>query len=263
MATTRSPASSARAKPQHTLPAPETPQSSCQAHPGYTRDEEIPTPLLRLPLRVRIYFPPCYDERSEQRYPVLYLFHGRYASLEQWQRLGLAESMERLIAAGEIAPFLVVMPEDRYVGQADEKRFPQAIAKVLVPFVDETYRTLAKREYRAVGGVSRGAGWAVHLVFTHWELFSKAGAHSPALFYEDAPHLETWIAAIPQDARPSLFIDVGERDVAEILDSARTLVKAANTYQLDHEWRFFFGYHSEEYWRRHLELYLRWYAQGW
>ena len=106
--------------------------------------------MLRTPLQFRVYLPPCYDEEPERRYPVLYLFHGQSYNDDQWDRLGVDETSDRLIAAGEIPPLIVVMPFERYGGQPTDTHFSQAITDILLPYIDQIYRTIPDRRHRAV-----------------------------------------------------------------------------------------------------------------
>ena len=117
---------------------------------------EFSTVLLPEPMVYRIYLPPCYDEQPELAYPVLYLIHGQTYTDTQWDRLGVPEIADRLIAAGEVAPFIVVMPRDRVWREPAEDHFGMAVEQSLIPWVDEHYRTIPDRAHRAVGGLSRG-----------------------------------------------------------------------------------------------------------
>ena len=36
-----------------------------------------------------------------------------------------------------------------------------------------------------------------------------------------------------------------------------------NQRGIPHEWYLFSGYHNEDYWSEHLEMYLRWYSRTW
>jgi enterochelin esterase-like enzyme len=230
---------------------------------GRVEISSLPTDLLRLPLDYRVYLPPCYDQSPEKSYPVLYLIHGQSYSDDQWDRLGVDETADALIASGELPPFLIVMPRDRYGGQPTENNFAEVVLKELIPQIDSTYRTLADRDHRAVGGLSRGAGWAVHLAITHPEMFSALGAHSPAIFYTDAQMMRTWLDEIPVEALPRIYIDLGDKDRPEITDVSNWFADLLNQRSIPHEWHLFTGYHTEEYWSAHVEQYLRWYAQDW
>lgn len=235
----------------------------CTATRGKIVTAELDTDLLRLPLQFRVYLPPCYAGEPDRRYPVLYLFHGQSSTDDQWDRLGADETADRLIAAGQIPPLLIVMPYDRYGGQPTETNFSQAIVELLIPYIDDTYATEADRRHRAVGGLSRGAGWSVHFAAAHWKLFGKFGAHSPAVFHTDAPRLRTWLDQIPAGSYPRAYVDIGDKDRPEITRSALWLEALLDEYDLPHEWHLFAGYHAEEYWSEHLEGYLRWYTADW
>ena len=219
--------------------------------------------LLKDPLDYRVYLPPCYEESPEQRFPVLYLVHGQSYNDDQWDRLEADETAGRLIATGEIAPLILVMPRDRTWTQPEEDRFGQAVVEDLIPYIDEHYRSLPDRSHRAVGGLSRGAGWAVHLGLSHWELFGAFGAHSAATFWTDAAQFRTWLNEIPTDSLPRIYLDAGDRDRPEILDAARRFEELLTELAIPHEWYLFPGYHDEAYWTAHTEKYLRWYAAPW
>lgn len=260
-------------QPSHTArpmrPRTATPSPTASAYPaclqqgGRIETGQLATELLRLPLDYRLYLPPCYDQLPQQRYPVLFLIHGQSFTDDQWDRLGADEAADRLIAAGQIAPLIIVMPRDRYGGQPTENNFARVIVEELLPYLDRTYRTLPDRQHRAVGGLSRGAGWAVHLAIAHWQLFGALGAHSPAIFHTDAQQMRTWLAAIPPEQMPRIFIDIGDRDRPEIMDSAVWFEQVLNEKDIPHEWYLFSGFHAEEYWAAHVEQYLLWYAQEW
>jgi enterochelin esterase-like enzyme len=235
----------------------------CWKEGGSLEVNSLATDLLRLPLDYRLYLPACYDQQPERRYPVLYLIHGQNYSDDQWDRLGADEAADRLIAAGEIPPLIIVMPRDRYGGQPSENNFARVIVEELRPFIDENYRTVEDREYRAVGGLSRGGGWAVHLAITQWEIFGALGAHSPAIFYDDAQRMRVYLDAIPSEAMPRIYMDIGDKDRPEIMGAALWFEELLNQRGIPHEWYLFSGYHAEDYWRDHLESYLRWYAKPW
>ncbi len=57
-----------------------------------------------------IYLPPGYEE-SGKRYPVLYMLHGLGGHREEWIVYGLIGMIDQQIRFGNIAPFIVVLPQ--------------------------------------------------------------------------------------------------------------------------------------------------------
>jgi enterochelin esterase-like enzyme len=213
------------------------------------------------PQEYLIYLPPCYDEMPDLRYPVLYLLHGQTYNDDQWVRLGAVEVMDRLFLKEDVSPFIIVFPDDRYWNVEAGPGFGQRLVDHLMPYIDQNYRSLADREHRAIGGMSRGAGWALRLGLRRWELFGTLGLHSLAAFGDDRPFLRNWLEAIPPEKWPEIFIDTGEND-SELgfnLLFENTLTQLG----IPHEWHLYPGAHDEAYWEAHAEEYLRWYAEGW
>lgn len=244
-------------------PTPTPTALRCWTQGGRIEQRELRSELLNLPLEFRVYLPPCYDQQPERTYPALYLIHGQSFNDDQWDRLGADEAADALIAAGEAEPFLIVMPRDRVWSQPTEDRFGEALVQDLIPWIDAQYRTKAEREYRAVGGLSRGAGWAVHLGFSHWEYFGAIGAHSLPVFWTDLPHLRDWMDSIPPGSMPRIYMDLGDKDRPQISKSAIWFEELLTERDIPHEWHLYPGYHEEAYWSAHLEEYLRWYARDW
>ena len=251
-------------QPSFTLTFTPSPANEiCWRQGGRIETDQIRTGLLRLPLEFRVYLPPCYDQHQSHRFPVLYLIHGQNYNDDQWDRLGVDEIADELIATGEVPPFIVIMPRDRVWSQPSEDKFGQAVMEALLPLIDTNYRTLAERRYRAVGGLSRGAGWAVHLGLSHWESFGAIGAHSLPVFYSDLPFIKKWLDSIPPDSLPRIYLDLGDKDRFQITRSAEWFEALLTQKNIPHEWHLYPGYHEEAYWQAHLEEYLRWYGEGW
>ncbi len=248
--------------PTQTLTPSPTPLA-CWGNPGRLEHSSLSSDLLRLPMEYSVYLPPCYDEQLERRYPVLYLIHGQNYNNDQWDRLGADETADRLIASREVVPFLIVMARDRSWAQPTEDNFGRVLADELIPSIDLDYRTLPGREQRAVGGLSRGAGWAVHLGLSRWQLFGAIGAHSLPVFWTDTAHIRTWLDEIPPAALPRIYLDIGDKDRLSIMESAVWFENLLNEEGIPHEWHLYPGYHEEAYWEAHVEEYLRWYAAGW
>lgn len=224
---------------------------------------EFSTVLLPDPLIYRIYLPPCYDEEPSRKFPVLYLIHGQTFSDTQWDRLGVPESADRLIASGEVSPFIVVMPRDRVWTEPTVDNFGLAVEQSLIPWIDEHYRTIPDRANRAIGGLSRGAAWAVHIGFSNWNKFIRVGVHSGFVFHSDVQPIYLWLNSIPEGMAPLVYMDIGNDDRPDISTGSKWLEDLLTKFDITHEYHMFVGEHEEDYWRAHIDDYLRWYTSDW
>ena len=66
------------------------------------------------------------------------------------------------------------------------------------------------------------------------------------------------MSAVGHDRKGSAVGDA-DRELKSIRDFEETLTRG-NYF---HEYHFYSGDHSEDYWGRHVEEYLRWYVQAW
>lgn len=251
--------------PTHSPPAilPSPTPFVCRQRQGRIQQDQVSTDFLRYPIDFRVYLPPCYDQEPDRRYPVLYLLHGQSYNDDQWERLGADEAANELIYHGEASPFIIVMPRYRIWYQPDEHNFGVALVEVLIPLVDSSYRTLPDRQNRAIGGLSMGAAWALHLGLSQWELFGVIGLHSLALFSIDSPRIPGWLDSIPTPQLPRIYIDIGDKDTKALIDSTIWFEETLTKKNIPHEWYLFSGYHEEKYWQEHTRQYLRWYTQDW
>jgi enterochelin esterase family protein len=150
-----------------------------------------------------VYLPPGYDEQTKTRYPVLYLQHGGGEDETGWVRQGRANFiLDNLIADGSSKPMIVVMAYGyaRRAGQpapdlslprdsAERMKamqdmtaaFEADVKEALIPFVDQTFRTIADREHRAMAGLSMGGMQTFHVTLGNLDLFSHIGGFSGAM----------------------------------------------------------------------------------
>jgi enterochelin esterase-like enzyme len=239
-----------------TLAAEVTPTAEpCRDTGGIVASLSLTPTLLNYPLDARVYLPPCYAA-SDQRYPVLYLIHGLNSTENEWIDLGVVTTTDRMIGDGEIQPLIIVMPRDRL-----DDRLDAAFVTDLIPYIDGNYRTLADREHRAIGGMSRGAGWALHLGLHYPDKFSRIGAHSPAVWYGDENNIFEWTWHLPRDLAPQIYIDIGDNDT--LYNSAAWLHQIFTWFKVKHTYVIQPGAHAAEYWSQHLPDYLRFYTADW
>lgn len=238
-------------------PIPTATPLGCLTQPGSMQSGSLDS--IKPPQQFLIYLPPCYSELPEARYPVLYLLHGQTSTEDQWVNMGAPAVADSLIHSGDAGPFIIVFPDDRYWNLPPGPGFGVRLVQLIVPYIDANYRTRADARYRALGGLSRGGGWAIHMVLTEYSMFGIVGLHSPVIFDEDNAVLDQLMAAVPSGAWPRLWIDGGDRDGG--LGDIRRFEGLLTAYEVPHEWRLYAGDHTEPYWEAHLREYLQWYTQ--
>lgn len=135
-----------------------------------------------------IYLPPDYETAQGKRYPVVYWLHGLGGN----QRGGGAfvAHLDAAIKAGNSPSMIAVLVnglrDSRYYDSYDGKRPVETVlVKDLLPHIDETYRTVGKREFRAIEGYSMGGFGAAHLGFKYPELFGAVSIMAGALLDDE------------------------------------------------------------------------------
>jgi acetyl esterase/lipase len=120
-----------------------------------------------------VYLPPDYAKSAAKRYPVLYFLHGGGGS----QRTGdiWVQKLDAAIQGGKAPAMIAVLveglPGGRYLDTPDGKTpIESVIIKDLVPYIDAHYRTIARRQGRALEGISMGGYGVFHLGFKFPEL---------------------------------------------------------------------------------------------
>ena len=144
---------------------------------------EFFSPAVDRTMKYNILLPRGY-EASSQRYPVLYLLHGLTQNYTAW---GLANGSP--FYAGLYDDLIVVMPDvgnSWYVNWADneggqQNNWEDHIIQDVVSHVDWNFRTIARREGRAITGLSMGGYGAITLGLRHPEMFISIGSTSGAL----------------------------------------------------------------------------------
>lgn len=146
--------------------------------------------------RITVYTPAGYETNS-QRYPVLYLLHGMGGDEDSWSTLGrAAQILDNLIAQGKAKPMIVVMTNGNSDLQAawgesptgyvtptielpktTDGSFEEAFPEV-VTFVDKAYRTITKKESRAIAGLSMGGFHSMQISKEYPTLFNYIGLFS-------------------------------------------------------------------------------------
>ena len=156
---------------------------------------KIASAILGRDVNFSVYLPPDYAA-SARRYPVVYLLHGLSDDDSGWIQFGEVHlAADRAIAAGEIPPMIIVMPDGGatfYINDYQGKvRWEDMFVREFIPFIDAGYRTRTAREYRGISGLSMGGWGSLTLAMRHRDLFAACAAFSAAVWTEkDAGAME-------------------------------------------------------------------------
>jgi enterochelin esterase-like enzyme len=246
-------------------PSPtKTPPWGCAETKGKMELATLETTLQPWPVDVRVFLPPCYDPKRDPGYPLLILLHGQSYTNDQWDRDGMDEAADRLTSAGTIRPMILAMPNESHSERSPVKsNFDAVVANAVLPWIDGKYNTRAERFCRAVGGISRGAGWAMRIGFLRPSLFGSIGAHSYPPFTGDTFALQGWMSNVAVGDLPRFYLDMGGRDRSEYIKANQEIRDEMTRLGIPHQWQWNTGGHDDAYWSAHVEEYLRWYAQAW
>ncbi len=143
--------------------------------------------------RAFVYTPPTYGQNKKERFPVLYLQHGWGENEYAWSNQGHANLiMDNLIAEGKVKPFIIVMTygmtnEIQFggLGQFTAKEFETVLCDELVPYIDAHFQTIAKKESRAMAGLSMGGMETKTITLRRPEMFAYYGLLSGGQYAPD------------------------------------------------------------------------------
>ena len=187
--------------------------------------------------RLTVYTPAGYEENTKTKYPVLYVLHGIGGDEDAWVTQGRAcQILDNLIARGEAKPMIVVFTNGNISQEAaplenstdytrPTMQLPQTMEGTfetsfpeVVKFIDSRYRTIAKKESRAICGLSMGGFHTLYISLNNPDMFGWSGMFSAAIgvsdpnvspIYQDFDQkLATYFAKKPR----LLWIGIGSTD---------------------------------------------------
>jgi enterochelin esterase family protein len=209
--------------------------------------------------QIYVYTPPGYESGTE-RLPVLYLLHGADGEDRSWTMLGRAHTiLDNLMAAGRVAPMVVVMPygyaypwDAGVAGDKQQADFLADLRTELIPFIESNYRVSSDREFRALAGLSRGGSQTLNIGLRNLDLFSRLGVFSasggstPETVFAD-------VAANATEVNRQLdlfWIGMGVADGG--YENAKKLSAFLTASTISHSFREIHGAHTWIVWRNFL-----------
>lgn len=263
-------------------PAPASPQ----LQHGTMIERALPSALMGGSRPYLIYLPPNYNPTGHIRYPVLYLLHGAPGKYTDWRdAAGIDQTLDALISVGRIQPLIVVLPDGNggmwgdteWANNGDGSiRAEDYVIQEVVPWIDGQYRTLADRQYRAIGGLSTGGFGAINIALHHPDLFGYALGlsgnylagntwtgkniwanddarrfNSPILYAPSAPNVRSL----------QIYLTTARADSnAQTNTQTKQLDAVLRKLRVPHRTELFDGDHSWTFWKTHIVDGLDWLA---
>jgi len=195
-----------------------------------------PSPVGGFDRRMTVYTPAGYEANTKTRYPVVYILHGIGGDEDSWLTHGrAAQILDNMIASGKVKPMIAVFTNGNISQQAAvhqtgngyihqttmlpktmEGTFETAFGEV-VSFIDKNYRTIAKKQSRAICGLSMGGFHSLYISANNPDLFGYVGLFSAAVGVTDesvSPIYQNLDAKLAKQfaGKPFYFIACGNTD---------------------------------------------------
>ena len=243
------------------------------------REDGVQSAALGRTMKYRVLVPEEYD-RSQRRYPVLYLLHGLGGDYTDWTARSNVGEYSRTL------PLIIVMPDgnNAWYTNSDEGAYETYILNDLPADVVKKYRTINSRYGRAIAGLSMGGYGALKMALKRPAMFAVAGSFSGAFAATRRGELErlisgpesdrldrifgpaesaarkendlfTLAAALKPAGAPYLYVDCGIADNT-LIAANREVVAAIHKTGAAYEYHEVAGAHSWDYWDRRIREFL-------
>jgi enterochelin esterase-like enzyme len=233
-----------------------------------------------------VFLPKGY-EKSDKKYPVLYLLHGMIDTNRGWYERGHVKDVaDQLFASGEATEMIIVTPnaggnvyEGAWNGYFNMPgwQYETFFYTEFLPFIEKEYRIIGDKQHRAVAGLSMGGGGCTMYAQRHSDMFAACYAMSALMNIPEmgaAPSQNTddkmailtksvqenncikYVTDADEATKAKLrsvkwFVDCGDDDF--LLDRNIEFTQAMRAAQIPCEFRVRDGGHTFEYW--HSALY--------
>ena len=212
---------------------------------------------------------------SQKRYPVIYLLHGFGGNYSTWAR----QTKPNLQQLADVYDVIFVCPDGARSWYWDSPKDPSLryetyVSKELVEAVDAKFRTIPRREARAITGFSMGGHGGLWLGFRHQDVFKNCGSMSGGVDIRPFPknwdmeralgsyaeNPDIWdshtvinqLHLLPQNGDGmNIIIDCGYQDFFYKVNEA--LHAELLKHNIQHEYTVRKGAHTHQYWNNSID----------
>ena len=225
-------------------------------------------------IKAVVILPEAYNK--QQRFSTVYLLHGYSGNYADYIKKvpalkNYADAYNLIIvcADGNYSSWYFDSPED------PRWKYETYVSKELVKYIDSHYQTLAKRENRAITGLSMGGHGALSIAIKHQDVFGAAGSMSGGLDLRPFPakweiskrlgtyaqHPQRWKENSVTEMTPllatlqlSLIIDCGKDDFFYQVN--KDFHEKLLSHNIPHDFISRPGAHDWAYWRNSITYQL-------
>ena len=230
------------------------------------------------PRRTYIWLPEDYEETSDKRYPVMYMFDGHNVFFDEdatfGKSWGMAKYLEEnpkdlIIVAVEcnhegnrrLVEYAPITYENSEHGRIRGKGgvMMNWMVKELKPYIDENYRTLPDRKNTIIAGSSMGGLIALYGVTVYNHIFQRGACLSPSLWVAPGKVLE-FVARAHIRRDTTVYMDYGELEMFNHAATPESMISTAHlllTKRVNLALRIVpGGNHSEASWEKQIPIFM-------
>lgn len=247
----------------------------CVAFAGEIDTFQLHSAVMNRDINVVVIHPTRTKANRNTRFPVVYLLHGAYGNEKSWLKIkpDLPETADQkgmiFVSMSALNSWYFDSPKMK------DSQYETFYIHDLIPYIDTHYKTIARREGRAITGLSMGGHGALFLSMRHKEIFGAVGSMSggvdirpfplnwniPDVLGEFAGNKKSWdehtvVNQIDKINNGDLWItfDCGESDF--FLEVNKDLHKRLLGRGIDHDFTTRPGGHTSKYWGNSIDYHL-------
>ena len=215
-------------------------------------------------------------KKKKNEFPVIYLLHGYSGKYSDW-----IKKVPRIKADADQLQILIVCPDGGFSSWYFDSpvdssmRYETYIALEVPAYIDQHYKTIHRKEARAITGLSMGGHGALFISFRHADIFGACGSMSGGVDLNDSKgkfdvmkrlgdtiqHADNWqkysmlyvIENRPQQSLAIMF-DCGVNDF--FYEGNKSLHKKMLALRIEHDYIERPGQHDWNYWGNAVEYQL-------
>ena len=215
-------------------------------------------------------------KKKKNEFPVVYLLHGYSGKYSDW-----IKKVPDIKLEADQLQILIVCPDGGFSSWYFDSpvdssmRYETYIALEVPTYIDQHYRTMNRREARAITGLSMGGHGALFLSFRHADIFGACGSMSGGVDLNDSKgkfdvmkrlgdtiqHADSWqkysvlnaIENRPQQPLAIIF-DCGVNDF--FYEGNKSLHKKMLALKIEHDYIERPGQHDWNYWGNAVQYQL-------